>query len=196
MENFNDFMADDIQVVDEDALSEAMWDFIASLNDDVLDELDENQLGEYVEIIEAVASDEDGLEEGYSDDDWVVVYQRKAVQYIKNPKNDKAPQGKIKSSKYDDIMRISKAKKDGIEVKESEDIDIDEAMPAKKVRRDIIKKRAASREHRKVKAKRKLEGKRKRKTAQFKRFKKKSKRLGKRGLTSTGKRKRTYINKG
>jgi DNA-binding PadR family transcriptional regulator len=77
-----------------------------------------------------------------------------------------------------------------------ESTDLEEIMPAKKVRRDVIKKRKASREHRKVKAKRKIEGKRKRKTATFKRFKKKAKRLGKRGLTSTGKRKRTFINKG
>ena len=69
-------------------------------------------------------------------------------------------------------------------------------MPAKRVRRDVIQKRKASREHRKAKAKKKLEGRRKRKTASFKRYKKKSKRLGKRGLTSTGKRKRTFINKG
>jgi hypothetical protein len=138
MESFNDYMADDIQVVDEDALSEAMFDFIAGLGDEILDTLTEEQLGEYVEIIEAVAADEDALEEE----------------------------------------------------------DVDEGMPARKVRRDIQQKKAASREHRKHKAKRKIEGKRKRKTADFKRFKKRAKRLGKRGLTSTGKRQRQYINKG
>lgn len=50
----------------------------------------------------------------YTDDDWVLVYQRKPIDYFKNPKSDKAPMGKIKTSKYDELMRISKAKKMGI----------------------------------------------------------------------------------
>jgi hypothetical protein len=196
MENFNDFMADDIKVVDEDALSEAMWDFVAGLSDDTLDGLDAEQLGEYVEIVEAVASDEEPLEEK----DKLSVPQKHQLAIAKKTlkmsdagatvmggMNKKEAVDFLKSIGYSDA-RIKK-------MSESVD-DIDEAMPAKKVRRDMMQKRAASREHRKVKAKRKLEGKRKRKTAEFRRFKKKSKRLGKRGLTSTGKRKRTYINKG
>jgi hypothetical protein len=54
----------------------------------------------------------------YTDDDWVVVYQRKPIQYIKNPKNNKSPTGKINTSKYDEIIRISKAKKMGIKIDE------------------------------------------------------------------------------
>ena len=147
MKDFKAFIEDDgldIGDLDEDALSEAMWEFISSLDDTVIDTLNENQMADYVDIIEIIAEEED------ADDD----------------------------------------------LEEGEEGDLAEAMPAKRVRRDIAQKRTASREHRKVKAKRKLEGRRKRKTASFKRFKKKSKRLGKRGLTSTGKRKRTYINKG
>lgn len=76
-----------------------------------------------------------------------------------------------------------------------EDEDVSEVAPAKKVRRDPVKRRKAAREHRKVRAKKKIEGRRTRKTAKFKRFKKKQKRKGKLGKTATGKRKRTFINK-
>jgi hypothetical protein len=143
MKDFKEYMDDGTLVpeLDESVINDAMWDFISSLNEASIEDLDEFQLVEYIGIIEAVAGEED------NDD-------------------------------------------------EETDEELSEIMPAKKVRRDVIQKRKASREHRKVKAKKKIEGKRKRKTATFKRFKKKAKRLGKRGLTSTGKRKRTFINKG
>jgi hypothetical protein len=145
MKEFKEFLDDptDEMVADESSLSDAMWDFISSFDEQTIEGLDEYQLAEYIEIVEAVAGEEEEGEDEEGDDDA-----------------------------------------------------IEEAMPAKKVRRDVIQKRKASREHRKVKAKKKIEGRRKRKTASFKRFKKKAKRLGKRGLTSTGKRKRTFINKG
>jgi hypothetical protein len=149
MKDFKNFLTnDDDRELDEAELNDAMWDFIAGLDETVIESLDEDQVADYVEIIEAVA------DEGDDNDD------------------------------------------EGVDEPLATDEKLSEAMPAKRVRRDVIKKRQASREHRKVKAKKKLEGRRKRKTASFKRYKKKSKRLGKRGLTSTGKRKRTYINKG
>jgi hypothetical protein len=149
MKDFKEFLTDDGGELDEDELNDAMWDFIAGLDETVIDTLHEDQIADYVEIIEAVADETDDDDEEEGDDDPLATNERLA-----------------------------------------------EAMPAKRVRRDVIKKRAASREHRKVKGKKKLEGRRKRKTSSFKRYKKKAKRLGKRGLTSTGKRKRTYINKG
>ena len=75
-----------------------------------------------------------------------------------------------------------------------ESVELDEAPPAKRVRRDPVQRRKAAREHRKVRAKKKIQGKRVRKTAKFKRFKKKQKRLGKLGKTASGKRKRKFIN--
>ena len=52
--------------------------------------------------------------ESYTDDDWVLVQDGKTVvKYIKNPKNDKAPTS-FTSSKGQEMIRISKAKKDGI----------------------------------------------------------------------------------
>lgn len=73
--------------------------------------------------------------------------------------------------------------------------ELDEALPAKRVRRDPVARRKAARKHRKERVSKSIEGKRTRKKAAFKRFKKKQKRKGKLGLTSTGKRKRTFINK-
>jgi hypothetical protein len=157
MKNFRDFLENNDVVddeLDEDELSDAMWNFIERLDDSVIDALDEEQQADYVEIIETVAGGEDEEE--------------------------------IDNLTEEDIDNLTDDELDAL----------DEGMPAKRVRRDVIQKRKASREHRKVKAKKKLAGRRKRKTAGFKRYTKKAKRLGKRGLTSTGKRKRTYINKG
>jgi hypothetical protein len=54
----------------------------------------------------------------YSDDDWVLVADRKAIKFYKNPKNDKAPKKAYDdmndSSKNYEVIRISKAKKMGI----------------------------------------------------------------------------------
>lgn len=49
----------------------------------------------------------------YTDDDWVLVQDGKVVKYIKNPKNDKAPES-FTSSKNQEIIRVSKAKQMGI----------------------------------------------------------------------------------
>ena len=44
--------------------------------------------------------------EEYSDDDWVLVADRKALKFYKNPKNDKAPR-----KAYNDMNNSSKVKK-------------------------------------------------------------------------------------
>jgi len=49
----------------------------------------------------------------YSDNDWVLVQNRKVVKYVKNPKNNKAPNN-FTSSDNQEMIRISKAKKMGI----------------------------------------------------------------------------------
>ncbi len=152
----NFFNNNDVQSLPESEIIEMLWRFVNSLDETILDQLGDEQLVEYVEIIEAVSEKCSKKHEDDDDDD-----------------DD--------DDEDEDLDDEEKAKF--------------EAMPAKKVRRDVVKKREASREHRKEKAKRKIEGKRKRKTSAFKRYKKKAKRLGKRGLTSTGSRKRTYINK-
>ena len=206
MKDFKDFVLDNNiePELDESVLSEAMWGFMSSLDETVIENLDENQLTEYIEIIEAVAGEE--TEEELEEFDKAIAAKSVLMKYAGKdvftlPEHAAKPllkQGFIVANKStrnvpgkDKAYSITDKGMNFIE--ESEDLE--EIMPAKKVRRDVIKKRKASREHRKVKAKRKIEGKRKRKTATFKRFKKKAKRLGKRGLTSTGKRKRTFINK-
>jgi hypothetical protein len=73
--------------------------------------------------------------------------------------------------------------------------DLDEAAPPKRVRRDLKAKRERSREYRRHKAQLKLKAKKYRKSAHGKLLAKKRKRMAKRGLTATGQRKRTYINK-
>jgi hypothetical protein len=202
MEDFAAFCADNIIVVDEDALSEAMSEFIIDLDDDILDALTPDQTEAYEEIVIAAALDGEDLEEG------------EEVEILEMSVNTN--KGKVSMKDNDTIeyeakpgvVRVGMAGecvKKGVKFKksgkwyvaESEvEVEVEEGMPAKRVRRDIQQKKAASREHRKVKAKKKIEGRRKRKTASFKRYKKKAKRLGKRGLTSTGTRKRTFINKG
>jgi hypothetical protein len=200
MKDFKDYLDAAEPEVDESVLSDAMWGFISSLDEQSIEDLDEYQLAEYIEIVEAVAgAEEDELEESdkdiltknqhkdaftLSDDEAAPLLKKKLIAVNKSTRN---VSGKGKS------YSITDKGKDFVESVEG---DLAEAMPAKRVRRDVIQKRKASREHRKVKAKKKIEGRRKRKTASFKRFKKKAKRLGKRGLTSTGKRKRTFINKG
>jgi len=186
----------------DDEISEAMWQFIINLDDVILESLTDDQLANYVEIIEAVSdgpdydesetTSESDLEEGlrvtYSWNDGVLKWKSSDGKHGSGPKGDKMP----KEPSEKDVKNFVKDIVGTTNFK----VELAEALPAKRVRRDILQKRKASREHRKVKAKRKIEGRRKRKTAKFKRFKKKAKRLGKRGLTSTGKRKRTFINKG
>jgi DNA-binding PadR family transcriptional regulator len=267
MKDFKEYMDDGTPEVDESVLNDAMWDFISSLNEASIEDLDEFQLVEYIGIIEAVAGD---VNESFSGkvyknkNEILVVYSDGSIElddgddisslkmdaaklkgYISKNKFkpssakeagrdlgesleefDKtiAAKSVLMSKQHKDVFTLPDhaakplLKKGFIELNKStrnvagkdkaysmtdkgknfieESTDLEEIMPAKKVRRDVIQKRKASREHRKVKAKKKIEGKRKRKTATFKRFKKKAKRLGKRGLTSTGKRKRTFINKG
>ena len=262
MKDFKSFLEDDdlvIDELDEDELSEAMWDFIDGLSESVINSLDEEQLADYVEIIEAVAGTEEEevaenakdilkkyqMKDAFtlSDEEAKPLLKKKLISANKGKgtysitdagKNfiesvedvDEAFKGQVYKNKKDEILVVyadgTAEFDDGddissVKIKDKpkylkdhgmkkvasseagrslgESASIDEAMPAKRVRRDVIQKRKASREHRKVKAKRKLAGRRKRKTASFKRYKKKSKRLGKRGLTATGKRKRTFINK-
>jgi len=185
----------DIDVEEEDPLIENMWNLIYSLSDEVLDTLSEEQIGDYVEIIETVAGPEG--EEVDLEEEMKILNKGQKVKETKKGPFGKKGIGKIVS--MDTKNQIWTVKFSGDDEKyeyHKGEIELAEAMPAKRVRRDVVQKRKASREHRKVKAKRKIQGRRKRKTAKFKRFKKKSKRLGKRGLTSTGKRKRTFINKG
>lgn len=208
MKDFNEFYNDDGSNPDIDAspmdiddeISEAMWQFIASLDDAILETLTDDQLADYVEIIEAVADQPDDVETvdpvDIAEADLEEGKLPKNLKGLKiRDKTDSFKLGKVIGDEGKAFVRIRMSNGDTTDVKRV-DAELMEAMPKKRVRRDILQKRKASREHRKVKAKRKIQGRRKRKTAKFKRFKKKAKRLGKRGLTSTGKRKRTFINKG
>lgn len=201
MKDFKDFMmAVDESEVDEEELSDMMWEFISSLDDTALDSLNEDQQEAYVEIIEAIAGDEDDDEETDEALESAMVEKKEPgieVDYAQGMSS------KRKRKKFKTQAAYEKwfdKNEDDIEVFATRDLEegeeLDELLPAKRVRRDIQQKKKASREHRKVKAKRKIEGRRKRKTAKFKRFKKKSKRMAKRGLTSRGSRKRSFINKG
>lgn len=67
------------------------------------------------------------------------------------------------------------------------------AIAPKKVHIKAADKQKHRREYRRNKAKIKLRLKRYRKTAAYRRWLKKYKRMSKRGLTATGKRKRKYI---
>ncbi len=77
---------------------------------------------------------------------------------------------------------------------EGMDDSTDEAAPARRVRRDKVAQRTRARKARPKRAARKRKAKQFRKTAKFKQFKRKQKRMGKLGKTSTGKRKRKFIN--
>ena len=210
MENFKDYFDEqedgiDDEIFEDEELAERMWNFIIDLPDETLDSLTEDQIDDYIEIVESVAGDEDDDDEDFDEGSVANPFSKvtaaksvlKKYQFkdaFKLPDNAaKFPleKGYIVANKGTGTYSITDKGKNFLE-----SVDMDEGMPAKRVRRDIIKKRKASREHRKVKAKRKIQGRRKRKTAKFKRFKKKSKRMAKRGLTSVGKRKRTFINKG
>jgi hypothetical protein len=286
MKEFKEFLANSEPELEEN-LEDVMWSLISSLDEKVLDNLSDEQITDYVDIVEMVTKDlsekvykvgknkkerellADVLVRGGMNVQAADLIKKGSFSYTMHDKSDivfeienytsgstlgdwendflygvladfeesvihmsieepilemkvKTNKGEVTLKGNDTIeyeakpgvVRIGMAgdclkkgvkfKKGGtwhvmeseIEAKFEDEEAIEEAMPAKRVRRDVIQKRKASREHRKVKAKKKLEGRRKRKTAAFKRYKKKSKRLGKRGLTSTGKRKRTFINKG
>ena len=208
MKDFNEFYNNDGSNPDIDAvpmnfddeISESMWQFIISLDDVILESLTDDQIADYVEIIEAISDqpdDEKEDETAYVAEAMKVKTNKGEVSLNDNDSIEyEAKPGVVRIGMAGDVLSKGvKFKKKGTwYVVES--AELDEAIPKKRVRRDILQKRKSSREHRKVKAKRKIEGRRKRKTAKFKRFKKKAKRLGKRGLTSTGKRKRTFINRG
>ena len=66
-------------------------------------------------------------------------------------------------------------------------------VAAKKKKRDKLARLKRRREYRKNRSKIKSSAKRLRKTSKYKKYQKKAKRLGKRGLTTTGKRKISYI---
>jgi hypothetical protein len=77
---------------------------------------------------------------------------------------------------------------------EDDDEGMDEVAPARRVRRDPVERRKRAKAHRRNKAKRKAKARKFRKSAKFKQFKRKQKRMDKLGKTSTGKRKRKFIN--
>lgn len=166
MPDFKEMMYDHISGTNPDLTSDPLeydhrllnkaWDFITSLDDDLLDQLTDDQLDLYIDVIE---------------------YASDAPDQPDDPEGPEVPT-ETEAGYY-----------------ESEEGDLDEKMPARRVRRDVVARRKRKREYRKVRAKKKIEGRRRRKTAAFKRYKKRAKRLGKRGLTSKGARKRTYINK-
>jgi len=72
--------------------------------------------------------------------------------------------------------------------------DLDEAVPARRVRRDLKKKREGARARRRKKIQLKLKARKFRKSAKGKQLAKRQKRMSKLGKTSTGKRKRKFIN--
>lgn len=72
--------------------------------------------------------------------------------------------------------------------------DVDEAMPARKIRRDVRARRKRSREYRRQRSRLKVKARRYRKSARGRLLAKKRKMMAKRGKTATGQRKRTYIN--
>ena len=183
------------EVFDSAELSEKMWNFIMSLTDAQLDSLDDNQIDDYLDIVEEVAGededDDEDMEEASDAKKILSKYQFKdAFTLSDDEAKDLVKNGLIKANAGRGTYSITDKGKDFLESAE-----LTEALPKKRVRRDVQARRKSARAHRKVKAKRKIQGRRRRKTAKFKRFKKKSKRMAKRGLTSTGKRKRTFINK-
>jgi hypothetical protein len=187
---FDDSFIDEDEVLEEAQLCNKMFDFIMALDEDnVPDDL----VDEYIEIIEIVAGDE---EEDLAEAALKIKTDKGDVTLKANDSIEhEAKPGVVRIGMAGDVIKSGVKFKKGGKWYVAESIEINEAPPAKRVRRDPVKRRKAAREFRKVKAKKKIEGRRTRKTAKFKRFKKKQKRLGKRGKTATGKRKRTFINK-
>ena len=66
-------------------------------------------------------------------------------------------------------------------------------VKAKKKKRDKLQRLKSRKLYRRNKTKLKTAGKRLRKTSKFKKYKKKAKRLGKRGITTTGKRQTKFV---
>lgn len=192
---------------DYDAIFDRMLTFMEDLDDE---QLTDDQIVEYVEIIESLAGPEDLIEakEKVNKFERELVSDALFVAGLDKFADEVKKKGTItyKSGDKEDLADAFSDYADGHMLDDDDDMvirdwenvfresEMTEAPPAKKVRRDPVKRRKAAREHRKVRAKKKLQGKRIRKTAKFKRFKKKQKRMGKRGKTATGKRKRTFIN--
>ncbi len=76
---------------------------------------------------------------------------------------------------------------------EEDEEEMEEAIAAKRVRISPAAKRKRKKEYRKKRAKIRVKAKRYRKTAGYKKYQRKSKRLKKAGKTSTGKRIRKFI---
>ena len=81
---------------------------------------------------------------------------------------------------------------DELDIDYDDEEDMDEAVK-RRVRISPAERAKRKRAYRKNKSKIKIKQARYRKTAGYKRYKKKAKRMGKRGLTSTGSRQRTFI---